>query len=93
MYSFNVNNSFLKTMKKIIRYHVLFYWPFLFLEIDDSTSTPTTTRTTTVSPSLGKCPAESNDLVNERINCIPEQFATQVCNKSLIFFMNRYILK
>ncbi|XP_016017508.2 sucrase-isomaltase, intestinal isoform X1 [Rousettus aegyptiacus] len=46
-------------------------------KIDDSTSTPTTTRTTTVSPSLGKCPAESNDSVNERINCIPEQFATQ----------------
>ncbi|ELK15857.1 Sucrase-isomaltase, intestinal [Pteropus alecto] len=43
----------------------------------DSTSTPTTTRATTVYPSLGKCPSEPNNLFNERINCIPEQFPTQ----------------
>ncbi|XP_036902604.1 sucrase-isomaltase, intestinal [Sturnira hondurensis] len=41
------------------------------------TSTPGTARTTTVNPGLGKCPSEPNDPVNERINCIPEQFPTQ----------------
>ena len=45
--------------------------------ISDPTSTPTTTRTTTVYPNSGKCPNEPNNLVNERINCIPEQFPTQ----------------
>ncbi|XP_011379112.1 sucrase-isomaltase, intestinal [Pteropus vampyrus] len=43
----------------------------------DSTSIPTTTRATTVYPSLGKCPSEPNNLFNERINCVPEQFPTQ----------------
>ncbi|XP_019573698.2 sucrase-isomaltase, intestinal [Rhinolophus sinicus] len=46
-------------------------------ESNDSTTTPTTTRTTTVYPSSGKCPSELNDPINERINCIPEQFPTQ----------------
>ncbi|XP_025725600.2 LOW QUALITY PROTEIN: sucrase-isomaltase, intestinal [Callorhinus ursinus] len=45
--------------------------------ISNSTSTPPTTRTTTVYPGLGKCPSELNDRINERINCIPEQFPTQ----------------
>ncbi|CAD7690944.1 unnamed protein product [Nyctereutes procyonoides] len=48
--------------------------------ISNSTSTPPTTRTTTVYPGSGKCPSELNDPINERINCIPEQFPTQaVC--------------
>nr|ANF89437.1 truncated sucrase-isomaltase [Desmodus rotundus] len=42
-----------------------------------STSTPVNARTTTVSPGLGECPREPKDPVNERINCIPEQFPTQ----------------
>ncbi|XP_053456512.1 sucrase-isomaltase, intestinal [Nycticebus coucang] len=43
-------------------------------EIRDPTSTPATTS----SPSgSGRCPNEPNDAVNERINCIPEQFPTQ----------------
>ncbi|XP_007946915.1 sucrase-isomaltase, intestinal [Orycteropus afer afer] len=47
-------------------------------DISSSTSTPATTRTTTVNPSgLGKCPTELNDPINERINCIPDQFPTQ----------------
>ncbi|KAF3827276.1 hypothetical protein GH733_002762, partial [Mirounga leonina] len=45
--------------------------------ISNSTSTPPTTRTTTMYPGLGKCPSELNDRINERINCIPEQFPTQ----------------
>ncbi|XP_036997134.2 sucrase-isomaltase, intestinal [Artibeus jamaicensis] len=46
---------------------------------DDNTptSSPVTTRTTTVNPVSGKCPTELNDPINERINCIPEQFPTQ----------------
>ncbi|KAL6037194.1 hypothetical protein STEG23_003004 [Scotinomys teguina] len=31
----------------------------------------------TSAPSLGKCPSEQDDLINERINCIPEQTPTQ----------------
>lgn len=46
-------------------------------EISDSTSTPATTRTTTPYPGSGKCPSELNDPINERINCIPDQFPTQ----------------
>ncbi|XP_045707250.1 sucrase-isomaltase, intestinal [Phyllostomus hastatus] len=45
-------------------------------EISHSTPTPVT-RTTPVYPGSGKCPSELNDPVNERINCIPEQFPTQ----------------
>ncbi|XP_049723331.1 sucrase-isomaltase, intestinal [Elephas maximus indicus] len=44
-------------------------------EIGGSVSTPATT--TTYPPGLGKCPSEQNDSINERINCIPEQFPTQ----------------
>ncbi|XP_064234957.1 sucrase-isomaltase, intestinal isoform X2 [Aotus nancymaae] len=44
-------------------------------EISDSTATPATT---TTNPSdSGKCPNELNDNINERINCIPEQFPTE----------------
>lgn len=33
-----------------------------------------------VTPGAGKCPSEANDHINERINCIPDQFPTQtVC--------------
>ncbi|XP_054432879.1 sucrase-isomaltase, intestinal [Pteronotus mesoamericanus] len=42
-----------------------------------STTTRTTTGTTSVNPGSGKCPNELNDRVDERINCIPEQFPTQ----------------
>ncbi|XP_028723035.1 sucrase-isomaltase, intestinal [Peromyscus leucopus] len=31
----------------------------------------------TSTPSLGKCPSEQDDRINERINCIPEQTPTQ----------------
>ncbi|XP_045412485.1 sucrase-isomaltase, intestinal [Lemur catta] len=45
-------------------------------EISGST---TSSPATTADPSeLGKCPDDLNDTVNERINCIPEQFPTQV---------------
>ncbi|XP_007446500.1 PREDICTED: sucrase-isomaltase, intestinal [Lipotes vexillifer] len=46
-------------------------------EVSGSTSTPATIHTTTVYPGSGKCPSVLNDLINERINCIPEQFPTQ----------------
>ncbi|XP_061049452.1 sucrase-isomaltase, intestinal [Eubalaena glacialis] len=46
-------------------------------EVNGSTSTPATIRTTTVYPGSGKCPSVLNDLINERINCIPEQFPTK----------------
>ncbi|XP_058151204.1 sucrase-isomaltase, intestinal [Dasypus novemcinctus] len=46
---------------------------------DSSSSPPPTTRSTTANPSgPGKCPNEINDPINERINCIPDQFPTQV---------------
>ncbi|XP_077017064.1 sucrase-isomaltase, intestinal isoform X1 [Tamandua tetradactyla] len=51
-------------------------------ENSNPTSSPSSpTHTTTVyPPGSGKCPNESNDPVNERINCIPEQLPTQaVC--------------
>lgn len=39
---------------------------------------PNSTPATTTNPSdTGKCPTEPNDLINERINCIPEQLPTQ----------------
>ncbi|XP_058412401.1 sucrase-isomaltase, intestinal [Diceros bicornis minor] len=45
-----------------------------------SASTSPTTHTTTAYPGSGNCPSEINDPINERINCIPEQFPTQaVC--------------
>uniref|UniRef100_A0A452QIN5 Sucrase-isomaltase n=1 Tax=Ursus americanus TaxID=9643 RepID=A0A452QIN5_URSAM len=34
-------------------------------------------RTTTVYPGSGKCPSDQDDRINERMNCIPEQFPTQ----------------
>ncbi|KAM8771117.1 sucrase-isomaltase, intestinal isoform 2-T2 [Rhynchonycteris naso] len=46
-------------------------------ESSDSISTPTTTRATTLNPSSGKCPSEINEPINERINCIPDQYPTQ----------------
>ncbi|XP_019482550.1 PREDICTED: sucrase-isomaltase, intestinal-like, partial [Hipposideros armiger] len=50
-------------------------------ESSDSTSTSPTTRTTTTTPTVypgsGKCPSVLHDPINERINCIPEQFPTQ----------------
>ncbi|XP_066097514.1 sucrase-isomaltase, intestinal isoform X1 [Saccopteryx bilineata] len=46
-------------------------------ESSDSTSTPTTTHATTLNPSSGKCPSELNEPINERINCIPDQYPTQ----------------
>lgn len=55
-------------------------------EISDSTSTPTITPTITNPSDSGKCPNVLNDPVNVRINCIPEQFPTEVCNKSLYYF-------
>nr|XP_001504613.1 sucrase-isomaltase, intestinal [Equus caballus] len=45
-------------------------------EIAKSTSTPATS-TTTAYPGSENCPSELNDAINERINCIPEQFPTQ----------------
>ncbi|KAM5332711.1 sucrase-isomaltase, intestinal [Glossophaga mutica] len=46
-------------------------------DISHTTSTPATTRTTAGNLDSGKCPSELNDPINERINCIPEQFPTQ----------------
>ncbi|XP_075403992.1 sucrase-isomaltase, intestinal [Tenrec ecaudatus] len=44
----------------------------------EQTNHPTvTTATTAYPPGPGKCPTEPNDPVNERVNCIPEQFPTQ----------------
>ncbi|EPQ06457.1 Sucrase-isomaltase, intestinal [Myotis brandtii] len=43
-----------------------------------STATPATTRSTTVHPGSGKCPSEQYDPINERINCIPDQFPTKI---------------
>ncbi|EDM00895.1 rCG62541, isoform CRA_a [Rattus norvegicus] len=47
------------------------------------TSTPTSTSipTSTSTPSPGKCPPEQGEPINERINCIPEQHPTKVCQK------------
>ncbi|XP_027628344.1 sucrase-isomaltase, intestinal [Tupaia chinensis] len=42
-----------------------------------ATKTPATEATTTDPSSSGRCPNEINDPINERINCIPEQFPTQ----------------
>lgn len=33
-----------------------------------------------VSTNSGKCPSVENDRLDERINCIPDQFPTQVCD-------------
>ncbi|XP_012510792.1 PREDICTED: sucrase-isomaltase, intestinal, partial [Propithecus coquereli] len=52
-------------------------------EISDSTSSPAATPYPSGS---GNCPNDINDPVNVRINCIPEQFPTQVCNKVLNIF-------
>uniref|UniRef100_A0A8B7TU07 alpha-glucosidase n=1 Tax=Castor canadensis TaxID=51338 RepID=A0A8B7TU07_CASCN len=45
-----------------------------------ATNTPAVDEITPTSTpaGLGKCPSEINDATNERINCIPEQFPTQV---------------
>ncbi|XP_048201809.1 sucrase-isomaltase, intestinal [Perognathus longimembris pacificus] len=43
-----------------------------------ATKTPAVEVSTQPTPGLGKCPAELNDPTNTRINCIPEQFPTQV---------------
>ncbi|XP_052587358.1 sucrase-isomaltase, intestinal [Peromyscus californicus insignis] len=40
------------------------------------------TENPTSTPSLGKCPSEQDDRINERINCIPEQTPTQaICEE------------
>lgn len=36
----------------------------------------------TSTPSPGRCPPEQGEPLNERINCIPEQHPTKVCQKS-----------
>uniref|UniRef100_G1SKM6 Sucrase-isomaltase, intestinal n=1 Tax=Oryctolagus cuniculus TaxID=9986 RepID=G1SKM6_RABIT len=46
-------------------------------EVNPSSSTPTTTSTTTSTSGSVSCPSELNEVVNERINCIPEQSPTQ----------------
>ncbi|XP_006891565.1 PREDICTED: sucrase-isomaltase, intestinal-like [Elephantulus edwardii] len=41
-----------------------------------ATKTPAVEQITD-SPALGRCPTDQNDNINERINCIPDQFPTQ----------------
>jgi hypothetical protein len=51
---------------------------------------PSSEITPTSTPAgLGKCPSEINDATNERINCIPEQFPTQVC-KTNSYYLNEH---
>ncbi|XP_036301753.1 sucrase-isomaltase, intestinal [Pipistrellus kuhlii] len=50
--------------------------------VEGATSSTSTPATTTVRPGPGKCPSEQYDPINERINCIPDQFPTRATCES-----------